>query len=156
MLAELSLLISTLKTLNDGIKTVKESSGHLKGISGLFTALTESKVAVETIEHKQKEGAHVLTQEEALELAWAKAEIRNKEKELKKHTPRDVWRDMLAIQHKSVMEHKAKLERERLARTRAITKREDLIKNVFGTIVLLSLGGAAFYGTGILSTGPIV
>jgi len=156
MLAELSLLISTLKTLNDGIKTVKESSGHLKGISGLFTALTESKVAVETIEHKQKEGDHVLTQEEALELAWAKAEIRNKEKELKKHTPRDVWRDMLAIQHKSVMEHKSKLERERLARNRAITKREDLIKNVFGTIVLLSFGGAAFYGTGILSTGPIV
>jgi hypothetical protein len=156
MLAELSLLISTLKTLNDGIKTVKESSGHLKGISGLFTALTESKVAVETIEHKQKEGDHILTQEECLELAWAKAEIRNKEKELKKHTPRDVWRDMLNIQHKSVMEHKSKLEKERLARNRAITKRDELVKTVMGTIVLISLGGAAFYGTGMLGFNPVI
>jgi hypothetical protein len=156
MIAELSLLVSTLKTLNDGIKTVKESSGHLKGISGLFTALTESKVAVETIEHKQKEGAHILTQEECLELAWAKAEIRNKEKELKKHTPRDVWRDMLNIQHKSVMEHKSKLEKERLARNRAITKRDDLVKTVMGTVVLISLGGAAFYATGMFGFNPVI
>ena len=145
MLAELSVLVSTLKTLNDGIKTVKESSGHLKGISGLFTALTESKVAVETIEHKQKEGDHILTQEECLELAWAKAEIRNKEKELKKHTPRDVWRDMLNIQHKSVMEHKSRLEKERLARNRAITKREDIIKNVAGVVFLAIVGFGAWY-----------
>jgi len=156
MLAELSILVSTLKTLNDGIKTVKESSGHLKGISGLFSALTESKVAVETIEHKQKEGDHILTQEECLELAWAKAEIRAKEKELKKHTPRDVWRDMLTIQHKSVMEHKSKLEKQRIAKNRAITKREETVKSAFGTTILIGVGVAVYYGTQGLGAGPLI
>jgi|TARA_B110000259_G_C13983511_1_gene389538 hypothetical protein len=156
MLAELTLLVGTLKTLNEGIKTVKESSGHLKGISGLFSALTESKVAVETIEHKQKEGDHILSQEECLELAWAKAEIRKKEKELKKHTPREVWRDMLNIQHKSVMDHKSKLEKQRIAKNRAITKREETIKSVFGTTILIGVGVAVYYGTQVIGTGPTV
>jgi hypothetical protein len=72
MIAEISAVVGILKALNDGIATVKESGDHLSGLSGLFTSLTDSKVAVESIEEATKAGDHVLTQEEALELAWAK------------------------------------------------------------------------------------
>ena len=104
MIAEITAVVGVLKTLNAGIKTVKESGSHLSDLSGLFTSLTESKAAVETIEEATKTGDHVLTQEDALELAWAKNAIREREKELKKITPREVWRDMLAIQHRSIPE----------------------------------------------------
>ena len=145
MIVEISLLVGGLKALNEGIAVVKESGSNLTGLANVFGTLTESKVAVEKIEAAAEDGGHVLTQEEALELAWAKNEIREKEKELKKVTPRMVWRDMLAIQHKSLMEHKHKSERERLARNRAITKRGELLKNVGGVIILASAALAAAY-----------
>jgi hypothetical protein len=145
MLAEISLLVGGLKALNEGIAIVKESGSNLTGLANVFGTLTESKVAVEKIEAAAEDGDHVLTQEEALELAWAKNEIREKEKELKKVTPRMVWRDMLTIQHKSLMEHKHKTERERLARNRAITKRSELIKNIAGGVLLTTVGLAVVF-----------
>ena len=145
MIAEISLVVGALKTLNAGIKTVKESGSHLSDLKGLFSTITESKVAVETIEEATKAGDHVLTQAEALDLAWAKAEIRAKEKELKKHTPREVWRDMLAIQHRSLMENKERLNKERMAKLRRISKNEDIIKNICGGLLLLAAFAAAYY-----------
>jgi|TARA_B110000977_G_C10996043_1_gene461902 hypothetical protein len=139
MIAEISAVVGILKTLNDGIKTVKESGTHLTGLAGVFSSLTESKAAVETIEQATKTGDHVLTQEEALELAWAKADIRAKEKELKKVTPREVWRDMLAIQHKSLMEHKHKIEKTRLAKLKKQRKLSELIKTTLGTLLIVSV-----------------
>jgi len=76
MIAEITLVVGALKTLNAGIKTVKESGSHLSDLKGLFSTITESKVAVENIEEATKAGDHVLSQAEALDLAWAKAEIR--------------------------------------------------------------------------------
>lgn len=143
MIAEISAVVGILKALNDGIATVKESGDHLSGLSGLFTSLTDSKVAVESIEEATKAGDHVLTQEEALELAWAKNEIREKEKELKKITPKNVWRDMLAIQHKSLMDHKHKIEKARLAKLKKQREIGDAVKNIVATVVVL----AAFFGT---------
>ena len=145
MIAEITLVVGALKTLNAGIKTVKESGSHLSDLKGLFSTITESKVAVETIEEATKAGDHVLTQAEALDLAWAKAEIRAKEKELKKHTPREVWRDMLAIQHRSLMENKERLNKERMAKLRRISKNEDIIKNICGGLLLLAAFAAAYY-----------
>jgi flavin-dependent dehydrogenase len=144
MIAEISAVVGVLKTLNAGIKTVKESGSHLSDLAGIFTSLTESKVAVETIEEASKQGDHVLTQEEALELAWAKNAIREREKELKKITPRDVWRDMLNIQHKSLMEHKHKLEKERLAKLRKQTKVSEAVKTILGTALLITVGIALY------------
>ena len=144
MLAEISAVVGVLKTLNAGIKTVKESGSHLSDLAGIFTSLTESKVAVETIEHVTKQGNHILTQEEALELAWAKNAIREREKELKKITPRDVWRDMLNIQHKSLMEHKHRLEKERLAKLRKQTKVTEAVKTILGTALLITVGIALY------------
>ena len=143
MLAEISAVVGVLKALNDGIKTVKESGDHLSGLSGLFTSLTDSKVAVESIEEATKAGDHVLTQEEALELAWAKNAIREQEKELKKITPKHVWRDMLMIQNKSILDHKHKLEKARLAKLKKQRQIGDAIKNVGAAIVVI----AAFFGT---------
>ena len=145
MIAEITLVVGALKTLNAGIKTVKESGSHLSDLKGLFSTITESKVAVETIEEATKAGDHVLTQAEALDLAWAKAEIRAKEKELKKHTPREVWRDMLAIQHRSLMENKDRLNKERMAKLRRISKNEDIVKNICGGLLLLAAFAAAYY-----------
>jgi hypothetical protein len=145
MIAEITAVVGVLKTLNAGIKTVKESGTHLSDLKGLFSTITESKVAVETIEEATKAGDHVLTQAEALDLAWAKAEIRAKEKELKKHTPREVWRDMLAIQHRSLMENKERLNKERMAKLRRISKNEDIIKNICGGLLLLAAFAAAYY-----------
>ena len=54
MIAEISAVVGVLKALNDGIKTVKESGDHLSGLSGLFTSLTDSKVAVESIERSEE------------------------------------------------------------------------------------------------------
>ena len=145
MIAEISLVVGALKTLNAGIKTVKESGSHLSDIAGIFSTLTESKAAVETIEQAAKAGDHLLTQKEALELAWAKNAIREEEKALKKITPREVWRDMLAIQHRSLMDHKDKLEKERLAKLRLQSKHEDIIKNICGGLLLLAAFVAAYY-----------
>jgi len=152
MIAEISAVVGVLKALNDGIKTVKESGDHLSGLSGLFTSLTDSKVAVESIEEATKAGDHVLTQEEALELAWAKDAIRQHEKELKKITPKAVWRDMLSIQHKSLMDHKHKLEKVRLAKLKKQRQIGDAVKNIGATIVVL----AAFAGTYWLFTTGII
>jgi hypothetical protein len=143
MIAEISAVVGILKALNDGIATVKESGDHLSGLSGLFTSLTDSKVAVESIEEATKAGDHVLTQEEALELAWAKNAIREQEKELKKITPKQVWRDMLMIQNKSLLDHKHKLEKIRLAKLKKQRQIGDAIKNVGAAIVVI----AAFFGT---------
>ena len=145
MIAEITMVVGALKTLNAGIKTVKESGSHLSDIAGIFSTLTESKAAVETIEQAAKAGDHLLTQKEALELAWAKNAIREEEKALKKITPREVWRDMLAIQHRSLMDHKDKLEKERLAKLRLQSKHEDIIKNICGGLLLLAAFVAAYY-----------
>jgi len=152
MIAEISAVVGILKALNDGIATVKESGDHLSGLSGLFTSLTDSKVAVESIEEATKAGDHVLTQEEALELAWAKNAIREQEKELKKITPKHVWRDMLMIQNKSILDHKHKLEKARLAKLKKQRQISDAVKNVLATIVVL----AAFVGTYWLFTTGII
>ncbi len=152
MIAEISAVVGILKALNDGIATVKESGDHLSGLSGLFTSLTDSKVAVESIEEATKAGDHVLTQEEALELAWAKNAIREQEKELKKITPKQVWRDMLMIQNKSMLDHKHKLEKARLAKLKKQRQIGDAVKNIGATIVVL----AAFAGTYWLFTTGII
>ncbi len=145
MIAEISAVVGVLKALNDGIKTVKESGDHLSGLSGLFTSLTDSKVAVESIEEATKAGDHVLTQEEALELAWAKNAIREQEKELKKITPKLVWRDMLMLQNKSILDHKHKLEKIRLAKLKQQRKVTDMLKNIGATIVVVSVFGGIFW-----------
>jgi len=152
MIAEISAVVGVLKALNDGIKTVKESGDHLSGLTGLFTSLTDSKVAVESIEEATKAGDHVLTQEEALELAWAKNAIREQEKELKKITPKQVWRDMLMIQNKSILDHKHKLEKARLAKLKKQRELGDAVKNILATIaVLASFAGAYWlFNTGII------
>ena len=152
MIAEISAVVGVLKALNDGIATVKESGDHLSGLSGLFTSLTDSKVAVESIEEATKAGDHILTQEEALELAWAKNAIREHEKELKKITPKQVWRDMLMIQNKSMLDHKHKLEKARLAKLKKQRQIGDAVKNIGATIVVL----AAFAGTYWLFTTGII
>ena len=152
MIAEISAVVGILKALNDGIATVKESGDHLSGLSGLFTSLTDSKVAVESIEEATKAGDHVLTQEEALELAWAKNAIREQEKELKKITPKLVWRDMLMIQNKSMLDHKHKLEKARLAKLKKQRQIGDAVKNIGAAIVVL----AAFAGSYWLFTTGII
>ena len=152
MIAEISAVVGILKALNDGIATVKESGDHLSGLSGLFTSLTDSKVAVESIEEATKAGDHVLTQEEALELAWAKNAIREQEKELKKITPKTVWRDMLMIQNKSMLDQKHKLEKARLAKLKKQRQIGDAVKNIGATIVVL----AAFAGSYWLFTTGII
>ena len=145
MIAEISAVVGILKALNDGIATVKESGDHLSGLSGLFTSLTDSKVAVESIEEATKAGDHVLTQEEALELAWAKNAIREHEKELKKITPKAVWRDMLSIQHKSLMDHKQKIEKARLAKLKKQREIGDAVKNIGATIFVLAFFAGSYY-----------
>ena len=145
MIAEISAVVGVLKALNDGIATVKESGDHLSGLSGLFTSLTDSKVAVESIEEATKAGDHVLTQEEALELAWAKNAIREQEKELKKITPKLVWRDMLMIQNKSILDHKHKLEKIRLAKLKKQRQVGDTVKNIGATIVVLACFVSSYY-----------
>ena len=152
MIAEISAVVGILKALNDGIKTVKESGDHLSGRSGLFTSLTDSKVAVESIEEATKAGDHVLTQEEALELAWAKNAIREQEKELKKITPKQVWRDMLMIQNKSLLDHKHKLEKIRLAKLKKQRQISDAVKNVLATIVVLAVFAGTYW---LFNTGTL-
>ena len=152
MIAEISAVVGILKALNDGIKTVKESGDHLSGLTGLFTSLTNSKVAVESIEEATKAGDHVLTQEEALELAWAKNAIREQEKELKKITPKQVWRDMLMIQNKSILDHKHKLEKARLAKLKKQRELGDAVKNILATIAVLATFACTYW---LFNTGTL-
>jgi hypothetical protein len=152
MIAEISAVVGILKALNDGIATVKESGDHLSGLSGLFTSLTDSKVAVESIEEATKAGDHVLTQEEALELAWAKNAIREQEKELKKITPKQVWRDMLMIQNKSILDHKHKLEKARLAKLKKQRELGDAVKNILATIAVLATFACTYW---LFNTGTL-
>ena len=56
---------------------------------------------------------------------------------------------MLHIQHKSLMEHKHRLEKERLSRSRAITRRGEIFKDVAGVLFLLTIGGIAWIFTGL-------
>ena len=64
MLAEITVVVGVLKTLNDGIKTVKESGENLTGLAAVFDTLTASKAAVETIESESSDAKDgiVLTQ----------------------------------------------------------------------------------------------
>ena len=145
MIAEISAVVGILKALNDGIATVKESGDHLSGLSGLFTNLTDSKTAVESIEEATKAGDHVLTQEEALELAWAKNASREHEKELKRITPKAVWRAMLMIQNKSLLDHKHKLEKIRLAKLKKQRQVGDAVKKVAAAVCTVALFAGSYY-----------
>ena len=77
MLVEISAVVGVLKTLNAGIKTVKESGSH--------------------------------------------------------------------IQHKSLMEHKHKLEKQRLAKLRKQTKATEAVKTILGTSLLIVVGIALYF-----------
>jgi hypothetical protein len=122
------------------VQVVKESGTHLEGLAGVFEKLTESKKTIETIEHDTKQGAHVLSQQEALDLAYARAELKKKERELKRSVPPAVWRDMLSIQHQSLMAHKQGLEKQRLLALRAISKRTDTLYQIGSSLLLLITG----------------
>jgi hypothetical protein len=52
---------------------------------------------------------------------------------------------MLAIQHRSLSEHKAKLEKQRLATLRTQSKREDLIKHTVGVVLLIAVLAAIYH-----------
>ena len=78
----------------------------------------------------------MLSQQEALDLAFARAELKKEEARLRRSVPAAVWRDMLQIQHQSVMAHKQELEKKRLAALRARSKREDIIYQVVGGVAL--------------------
>ena len=147
MLAEISVVVGVLKTLNDGIKTVKESGSHLTGLAGVFDTLTASKAAVETIEQETQSATDgkVLTQEEALSLAWIREDIKKKERALKRSVPPAVWRDMLMLQSKSLANHKFKLEQIRLAKVRRITKIDTLFKNALGAVCVILSAALAYY-----------
>ena len=145
MIAEISLVVGALKGINDAINTVKESGSHISDLSGIFTSVTETQVAVDNIEAAVEEDGGVLTQKQALEIAWAKKELADIQKELKKQTPRDVWRTMLSVQHKSVMDNKQRLEKDRLNKLRKQSKNEDILKNVIGYALLLVVLYAAYF-----------
>ena len=57
---------------------------------------------------------------------------------------------MLAIQHKSLMEDKQRREKARLAKNRAITKRDEMVKNVVGVLFIAVLGGASWYAIEVM------
>ena len=147
MLAEISVVVGVLKTLNAGIKTVKESGENLTGLAAVFDTLTASKAAVETIESESSDAkdGKVLTQEEALSLAWIRDDIKKKERALKRSVPPQVWRDMLFLQSKSLANHKFKLEQIRLAKLRRITKIDTLFKNVLGAVCVILSAALAYY-----------
>jgi len=106
MLLEISAILGALKAVNQGISTVKESNKNLGDIASFFGSHSEAKESIKTIEQETAKGTRRLTQEEALDLAWAKKALRDQEKEFKKSIPRDVWNDMLFIQSKSIAEEK--------------------------------------------------
>jgi len=82
-------------------------------------------------------------------LAWAKDAIRQHEKELKKITPKQVWRDMLMIQNKSLLDHKHKLEKIRLAKLKKQRQIGDVAKNIGATIAVLAIFFGSYYFLGM-------
>jgi|13_taG_2_1085334.scaffolds.fasta_scaffold82406_1 hypothetical protein len=112
MLAEISLLVSGIKAVNETISTLKEGKDNLDGLSGVFGKLSESKETIDKIDQQVEKGDHVLTQDEALKLAYAREEVRKAERALKRATPPAVWRDMLMLKSRSEQDAKEKIRKE--------------------------------------------
>jgi len=131
VIAEITLIISTLNSLNKGMATLSETKKNLSGLTDVFSVLTQSKEAVVKIEQGVEEGTQVLSQEEALKLAWIREDIKKKERALKRATPPAVWRDMLMLQHKSLSKIKETSRRQAVA----VAKQRQMYRSIAGGIV---------------------
>tara|TARA_R110001632_G_scaffold103669_1_gene212425 strand:+ start:34 stop:489 length:456 start_codon:yes stop_codon:yes gene_type:complete len=149
MIAEISLLVSGIKAVNETIATFKEGKDNLDGLAGVFGSLSESKNAIEKIDQQVEQGDHVLTQEEALKLAYCREEVRKQERALKRATPPAVWRDMLHLKSKSEQDAKQKIR----AQQKAVAKKTQMIRSLAEGVafwaVLVALAVSVIYYTGI-------
>lgn len=135
MFLEVSAILGALRAVNEGIAVLKESNDNVSGMVSFFKSHNEAKESVANIEKEQSSGTRRLTQEEALDLAWAKKALREQEKEFKKSIPRDVWNDMLNIQHRSIQEEKHAQLTIMLAHRRKISKHKEWAVHFLSIVV---------------------
>lgn len=115
MIAEITLIISGIKTVNDTLATLKEGKDNLDGFASLFGKVSDNDVAIKKLDQKVEQGEHTLTTEESLKLAYCREEVRKQQRELKRKTPPAVWRDALMLKSKSEREAKEKIQKEQKA-----------------------------------------
>jgi len=149
MLVEISLLVSGIKAVNETIATFKEGKDNLDGLAGVFGSLSESKNAIEKIDQQVEQGDHVLTQEEALKLAYCREEVREQERALKRATPPAVWRDMLHLKSKSEQDAKQNVSFWQKAVAKKTQMIRSLAEGVAFWAVLVALAVSVIYYTGI-------
>lgn len=149
MLAEISLLVSGIKAVNETIATLKEGKDNLDGLTGVFGKLSESKQSFDEIDQRVEQGDHVLSQDEALKMAYVREEIRKAERALKRATPPAVWRDMLMLKSRSEQDAKDKIRKQQAAIAKKNRKIRSIVEAVSFWMVLIVLSSFVIYFTGI-------
>ncbi len=149
MLAEISLLVSGIKAVNETIATLKEGKDNLDGLSGVFGKLSESKDAIGKIDQQVEDGDHVLTQEEALKLAYCREEVRKQERALKRATPPAVWRDMLMLKSKSEQDAKEKIRKQQAIVAKKNQRTKAISEGIAFWAALIVLSSFVIYLTGL-------
>ena len=152
MIGEIAAIISGLKAVNEGIDVLKTSGANLGSITAMFDRVADLQTQIDQVEQSEKT---VLTQDEALQLAMAKNEVRQKEKELKKALlkmpdGRKIYNDMIGFQARSFNEAKAAKQRERDQIWKARLRRQDLLERIIQAVIvitLVSIAGSLIYIT---------
>lgn len=141
MIGEIALVLSSLKALNDGIATLKESKGNLSDIVGKWADASEKVQNVE----KKKTG--VMSYKESLDLESAKRQLINFDRQLKDicliQGQADLYTSIKARMAESALSHAKEVTRLRKVRK----ERKELFKFlgtlVFAVVCFWGLAGGA-------------
>ena len=151
MFFEIGAALSLLNTINQGIQTLRETSGNLEAASRLLTKYQDSNEKILKWEQKTL-ARRPLTTSESLKLASCRAKQRQIESDLKDHflmLPGGVQI------YASAMQLKAQSERERERYLKTVAKRRaEWRRKVRGvtygliiglSLIVISVGGYFFY-----------
>jgi len=142
MIGEVVAVLSALKALNDGIKTVKESGANLESICGKWAEASEQYNDVE----KSKAGK--MGYKDALALEGAKRQLKNFDRQLQDICLMQGQADLYQAIKSRIAESKYQHEKElRIIKKRRAEFRKTM--NLVGTVVFAWVCFMAFLFAGI-------
>ena len=151
MIAEVSAVLSTLNAVNGALSTLRETKSNVQSISRVFSRVTSAQEGIATIEAEAAAGKRRLTPKQAMDIALAKRQIAEYDKEIKNiflyAGAIDTYDDMKRIERQSVA---AAIKRAKLQQANKIKKRQKTEIFLLTSIIVVILGLISILGIAIL------
>ncbi len=147
MIAEVSAVIGALNAVNGAINTIRETKGNVQSLSKVFQRVNSAAEGIATIEGQVSSGKRSLSSKEAMDLAFAKRQQREHERQLKDlfliAGEMKTYEDMKRIQAKSVANAKkaaATASKRKAARAAELKQAASIIFIAAGVFLLFGMG----------------